>query len=291
MKNGFNGKVVWITGAGSGIGRAIALEFGRCGALVAVSGRRAERLQDVVQQLRKDGAEGLPVTCDVRQEGDLAQAVQTVVQRFGRLDVAVANAGFSVFGKVEKLTAVDWSRQLETNVVGAAQTARFALPELRRTRGRLGLIGSVLGLVAAPGFGAYTASKYAVRALGQTLAMELHGSGVSCTTVHPGFVASELVQVDNQGKFDPARKDRRPSMLIWPTDKAGRVVVKALRQRKREVVFTGHGRVGAWFGSHAPSLVHAAMTLPRFGAKRGRGNKEQGTRDKEPRTPRKYSSS
>jgi NAD(P)-dependent dehydrogenase (short-subunit alcohol dehydrogenase family) len=269
MNKGLEAKVVWITGAGSGIGRATALEFGRCGATVAVSGRRDERLQEVVEQLRQQGADALAVTCDVRQETDLAQAVQTVVERFGRLDIAVANAGFSVFGKVETLTAADWSRQFETNVVGAAQTARYALPELRRTRGRLGLIGSVLGLVAAPGFGAYTASKYAVRALGQTLAMELHGSGVSCTTVHPGFVASEITQVDNRGQFHPKRKDPRPSMIVWPADKAARVVVKALRQRKREVVFTGHGRLGAWFGAHAPSLVHAAMTLPRLGGKRG----------------------
>jgi short-subunit dehydrogenase len=139
-------------------------------------------------------------------------------------------------------------------------TARYALPYLRERKGRLALIGSVSSMLVAPGFGAYSASKYAVRAIGQALAAELHGSGVSCTTIHPGYIESEIAQVDNQGRFDASREDKRPKNLMWPADRAARVMVDAIAKRKREFVFTGHGKVGAFAGRHMPSLVHMGLT-------------------------------
>jgi NAD(P)-dependent dehydrogenase (short-subunit alcohol dehydrogenase family) len=201
----FADSVVWITGGGSGIGRAAALEFARQGADVAVSGRRVEKLQSVVADVERLGRRGMAVACDVCDEEQIAAAVEAVVGELGKLDVALANAGYSVAGAVEKLSASDWRRQFDVNVVGTALTARHALPHLRETKGRIGLIGSVAGFICSPKLAAYNASKYAVRALGQTLSLELAGSGVSCTTVHPGFVESEIAQVDNSGRHDPAR--------------------------------------------------------------------------------------
>ena len=116
---------------------------------------------------------------------------------------------------------------------------------------------------SSPGIGAYAASKFAVRAIGQTLAAELHGSGVSCTTIHPGYIESEIAQVDNQGRFDPQREDRRPKNLMWPADRAARAMVDAIAKRKREYTFTGHGKVGAFAGRHMPGLVHFGMTRNR----------------------------
>jgi len=263
MTTGFEGGVAWVTGASAGIGRAVALELARRGADVAVSARRIERLEALAAEIGKLGRRALAVACDVTHEDEIRKAAARVREVFGRLDVAVANAGFGVSGRIETLSADDWRRQLETNVIGVAITAREALPALRETRGRLALVGSVSGMLATPGSGAYCASKYAVRAIGQTLSLELHGSGVSCTTLHPGFVASEIAQVDNRGVFHPERTDRRPARLMWPTERAARVMVEAIRRRRREVVFTGHGRAAAFLGRHAPGLVHLAMT--RFG--------------------------
>ncbi len=260
MSHSYADQVAWITGGGSGIGRATALELGRRGAKVAVSGRRADRLAAVVSDLEAAGAEALAVSCDVRDEQQIEGAVKAVVDRFGKLDVVLASAGFSVAGKVVDLKGEDWRRQLETNVVGAALTVRHALPHLRKTKGRIGLIGSVASFLCQPKLAAYSASKFAVRAIGQTLAIELHGSGVSCTTIHPGFVDSEIAKVDNSGHFDPARNDRRPKNLMWPADQAAEVIVKALSRRKREVVFTAHGKVGAFVGQHWPGLAHLVMT-------------------------------
>jgi len=122
------------------------------------------------------------------------------------------------------------------------------------------LVGSVSGFVASPGMAPYHASKYAVRAIGQSLSMELAGSGVSCTSIHPGFVASEIAQVDNTGVFRPEVADRRPAKLMWPPDRAARVMAAAIVARRREFVFTFHGKVAAWLGMHAPWLVHAVAS-------------------------------
>ena len=259
MKACFQDKVVWITGGGSGIGRGLAVACAKQGADVAVSGRRLDRLQSVVDEVTALGRRGAAVQCDVSDDDSVKAAVEIVVKEFGKLDVAVANAGFSVDGRIERLSGDDWRRQLNTNVVGSAMTARFALPELRKTNGRMVFVASVMGMMCSPGMGAYSASKYALRALGQTLSMELKGSNVTCTTIHPGFVESEIDQVDNSGQFHPDREDSRPQKLMWKPEDAGRVMAKAIHKRKREFTFTAHGKVGAWIGRHAPGLLHLAM--------------------------------
>lgn len=261
--NRFADKVVWITGASSGIGRALALELAEQGADVAVSGRREERLAEVVAEIEDRGRRARAVVCDVTEEEQVARAADRVARELGRMDVAIANAGLSVSGTIESLSAADWRRQLDTNVIGLALTARYALPHLRETAGRLVLVGSVTSMVASPKSGAYSASKHAVRAIGATLSLELHGTGVTCTTLHPGFVESEIAQVDNEGTFHPEREDRRPRRLMWPTDRAAAVMARAIDRRKRELVFTKHGKLAGFLGRHAPALVHLAQRRQR----------------------------
>lgn len=256
----FEDKVAWVTGSGAGIGRAVALELARQGAHVALSGRREAPLQAVAQQIRALGREALVLPCDVTHEAEVQAAVAAIVARHGRLDVAVANAGYAAVGTVEATGLDVWRAQLEVNVIGAVATARHALPELRRTEGRLALVGSVAAFLPIAGQGPYAASKAALASLGATLSTELAGSGVSCTTVHPGFVASEIVQVDNLGRHVGGRRDRRPKALLWQPEAAARVIVEGLAARERELVFTGHGRLAALLGRHAPGLVHGLLT-------------------------------
>jgi NAD(P)-dependent dehydrogenase (short-subunit alcohol dehydrogenase family) len=260
MASSYAGQVVWITGGGTGIGRALALEAARQGADVAVSGRRAEPLDEVAAAVRALGRRALAVAGDVVDEEACRATVARIVAELGRLDVAVANAGYGASGAFERLAMADWRRQFDVNVFGLLHTVYAALPELQKTGGRLALVSSVLGLVTLPGQGPYAASKFAVRAIGLTLAQELHGSGVSVTTIYPGFVESDIARTDNQGRFDAARKDPRPAKLMWPADRAARVMLRAISRRQREMVFTGHGKAGAFFGKHFPGLVHFVMT-------------------------------
>lgn len=247
--------VVWITGASSGLGRAMALEFARRGATVAVSARRMDLLQALVTELETAGYKSRAFHCDVLNEASIAGCANAIVEAFGKLDVVVANAGFGVMGSIEELSAEEWSRQLAGNVTGLALTCKHALPHLRKTRGRVALVGSVGAFLPGPGIGAYSASKAAVHSIGETFQVELSGSGVSCTTLHPGFVESNITRIDNAGNFHPDRMDPRPVKLMWPTDKAARSMVHAIAKRKKVHVFTGHGKVLVLIGRYLPGLA------------------------------------
>lgn len=252
----FQDQVVWITGASAGIGRELARQLADEGAQVAVSARREDRLHAVVADIEARGRQGLAVACDVTDEQAVARAADLVVEHFGRLDVAIANAGFGVVGPIEELSAEDWRRQFDVNVVGLAITVRHALPHLRKTAGRMVLIGSVASMVTRTNTGPYSASKAAVRMIGHTLAMELHGSDVSSITIHPGFVESDIARTDNEGVYHPDAEDPRPAKLMWPTDRAARAMLHAIHKRKREYVFTGHGKFFGFLARHWPALMH-----------------------------------
>lgn len=250
-----NENVVWITGASSGIGKAMAFEWARLGYKVVLSARRIELLEEIAIEIKNSGGEALVVPVDIMEEKSIENAVQSIITTWGRLDVAVANAGFGVFGSIDKLTAKDWNRQLQGNVTGLALTVKYALPHLKQNQGRIGLVGSVGAYLPNPNVGAYGASKAAVHSIGLTLQVELMGTGVSCTTLHPGFVVSEIARIDNEGMWHPGRPDPRPANLMWPTDKAAKVMAKAIIKRKRNYIFTTHGRVFVWLQRWIPGLL------------------------------------
>jgi short-subunit dehydrogenase len=248
-------QVVWITGASSGLGKGMALEFASKGAILAISARRIDLLEEVVAEIKSKGGKAKAYLCDVLISQSIEECLEKIIQDFGKLDVAVANAGYGALGKIEDLTEADWNRQLAVNVTGLALTCKFALPHLRKTKGRLALIGSVAAFVPNPGVGAYGASKAAVHNIGESLQVELKGSGVSCTTIHPGFVESNIARVDNEGTFHPDRQDPRPSNLMWTTEKAAKVMVEAIERRKKVFVFTGHGKILVSISKLSPSLI------------------------------------
>jgi short-subunit dehydrogenase len=252
--------VIWITGASSGIGKSMAFEWTRLGYKVVLSARRKELLDKVADEIRHSGGEAMVIPCDIMEETSIENAVHQIIKIWGRLDVVIANAGFGVFGSMEKLTGKDWNRQLQGNVTGLALTVKYALPHLKKNNGRIGLVGSVGAYLPNPNLGAYGASKAAVHSIGQTLQVELMGTGVSCTTLHPGFVVSEIARIDNDGVWHPNRPDPRPSNLIWPTDKAARVMVKAILKRKRNYVFTGHGKILVWLQRWFPGLMRVIIS-------------------------------
>jgi NAD(P)-dependent dehydrogenase (short-subunit alcohol dehydrogenase family) len=258
----FDGQVVWITGGGSGIGRACAVEFAQQGARVAVSGRRVEKLQDAVAAVQAVGGEAMAVACDVTDEASCTEAVAGIVKAWGRLDVAVANAGYAAAGWATALTVADWRRQFETNVFGVLNTAYASLPELEKQRGRLVLVGSVVCFFTPPKLAPYAASKAAVRAIGDGLSLELERSGVSVTTLCPGYVESEIQQVDNHGVHSPDRPIRKPA-LMWPADRAARSIVKAVHRRKRIAPITGHAHVLIRLARWVPGVLR--LVVGRFG--------------------------
>jgi short-subunit dehydrogenase len=262
----FAGNAVFITGASSGIGAALAREFAGEGADVALVARRVDRLEALASEIGKTGRRAVVIACDVTRDGDLERAAGQARAALGKLDVVVANAGFGVTGKLETLALDDYRRQLETNVFGVLRTVYATLDDLKKTRGRLVLIGSVSGHVAVPGSSAYSMSKFAVHGLAASLGHELAPYGVAVTLISPGFVESEISQVDNRGVWRPQASRRPiPASLVMATPTAARKIVSAVARRRREVVITGFGKAAVVLQRHAPWLL--AAVIRRFGIK------------------------
>jgi short-subunit dehydrogenase len=204
---GLSGSVTFITGASSGIGAAVAREAARQGADVVLTARREERLRSLSAEIEAMGRRALAVRCDVTRDGDLEAAVSRARDAFGRIDHVIANAGFGVVGPFSKLGLDDYRRQFETNVFGVLRTVAATREELIATRGCLAIIGSVNGFVAFPRSAPYSMSKFAVHALASSLWFELRPHGVGVVLVAPGFVESEIRQVDNRGVHHPHARE------------------------------------------------------------------------------------
>ncbi len=250
-----NGKVVLITGASSGIGAAMAREFARRGADVVLMARRKERLEALALEVRARGRRALCFRCDVTVDGDLEAGVAQTLEELGRIDYVVANAGFGVAGAVHKLTLEDYRRQFETNVFGVLRTVHATRDALIASRGSLAIIGSVMSYLTLPISSPYAMSKHAVRALAGSLRGEMAKYGVAVTLIAPGFVDSEIRQVDNEGQYSESNRDPVPAWLSVDTDKATAKIVKGIIKRKRVAVITGHGKVLVFLERHAPWLV------------------------------------
>jgi NAD(P)-dependent dehydrogenase (short-subunit alcohol dehydrogenase family) len=267
----FAGKVALVTGASTGIGRALALELAREGADVAVAARRAELLEKVVRDVEGLGRKALALKCDVTREDEVRAAVAAAASRFGALDVVVANAGFGVVGPVEGLSSDDFRRQFDTNVFGVIHTVKAALPELEKSKGRLALVGSVSGHVTVPGTAAYSMSKYAVRSLAEALFHELRPKGVAVTLISPGFVESDFRQVDNRGVHHPGSGDPVPRWLVMTKEVAARKIARAIANRRREIVLTGHGKLAVFVQRHFPWVMSLFFRFSGYKARREPG--------------------
>lgn len=233
---------------------------------MALAARRLDRLDALAAEIAKTGRRAVVSPCDVTRDGDLERAVDRARTAFGKLDVVVANAGFGVSGALESLSLDDYRRQLETNVFGVLRTIYATLQDLKKTRGRLVLMGSVSGHVGVPGSSAYSMSKFAVHGLAASLGHELAPYGVAVTLISPGFVESEIRQVDNRGVWH-AEAPRRPipPSIVMATPTAARKIVSAVARRRREAVITGFGKTAVFLQRHLPGAL--AVTIRRFGIK------------------------
>lgn len=175
-----------ITGASSGIGEAVARAFARDGLHVVLAARRRERLDAIAADIADTGGRATAVTCDVTAPTDVEAVVAAALQRTGRLDVMVCNAGLGYNGRLEETTADDMRRLMEVNFFGTFHAARAAVTHFRAVgRGHLFIVSSIVGRKGVPRMGAYAATKFAQAGLGESVRAELAGTGVHVTMVYP----------------------------------------------------------------------------------------------------------
>jgi NADP-dependent 3-hydroxy acid dehydrogenase YdfG len=261
MNRTLSGKVILVTGASAGIGEALAREAAAQGAAVVLAARRLDRLQRIAAELQQAGGQALAVACDVTRDGEVEAAVRAALDRFGRLDVVLANAGFAVSGALARIHLDDYRRQMELNLFGVLRTIYATLPALTESRGALGIVGSANGYLSVAGASAYCASKHAVRSLATCLRHELRPRGVSVTHLAPGFITSELRQIDNLGQHHAEARDPVPRWLQMPAPRAARQMLAAVMRRRAEKIVTFHARAAIFLERHAPWLVSAVLRL------------------------------
>ena len=190
------GAVVAVTGASAGIGRECVLAFAREGARLAAAARRLDRLEALAAEVRALGAEVLVMKTDVGDAVDVKRFVQAIVERFGRLDVLVNNAGCGVRGTVEETPASAYERLMRVNYLGTVYGCQAAIPIMRRQgAGVIVNVSSIVGHRALPTGGAYAATKAAQISLTEALRAELKGTGVFACSVHPIGTTTEFGEV------------------------------------------------------------------------------------------------
>ena len=253
MTRELRGAVVAVTGASAGIGRESVLAFARAGARVAAGARRLDRLEALAAEVRALGAEVLVVQTDVGDVDEVKRFVQAAVDRFGRLDVLVNNAGYGVRGKVEETPLSAYERLMRVNYLGTVYGCLAAVPIMRgQGAGVIINVSSIVGHRSLPTGGAYAATKAAQISLTEALRVELRGTGVHVCTVHPVGTQTEFGEV-------AARESGTPAVAagVGPQQSARTVaeaIVRCAQRPRPEVYPYPLSRAIVWLAALAPGL-------------------------------------
>jgi NAD(P)-dependent dehydrogenase (short-subunit alcohol dehydrogenase family) len=223
-----NGPVVLLSGASSGIGAALAVELARsCGARLGLLARRAELVEEVGRQVEAAGGEALALPADVTDPAAVAEAARLLVERWGPVDIAIANAGVGDPMPMARFSAERAAWLMRVNWEGAMNVFGAVLPSMwERRAGQIVGVSSIAGARGLPQSGPYCASKAALSTMLEAMRLELAPRGVAVTAVHPGYVTTPMTA-----------KNRFPMPFIWPVEKAARVMAQGIIRRRREVNF------------------------------------------------------
>jgi short-subunit dehydrogenase len=240
--NYWSNKVVMITGASSGIGRALAVEIGRHGAKLGLIARRAEVINEVVREVEAAGGKAMALPADVQQANSISAAANKLRADLGQIDVLIANAGIGPTRDAANFSAAEVSDVINVNVIGASNSVAAVIPEMvERGSGQLVAISSLAAYRGLPRSAAYCASKAAVSAFFESLRLDLAPRGIDVTIIHPGFIKTPLTQ---------GRDAHMP--FLMELDDAVRKMVRAIGRRRKRYSFP-------W---QLASIVRAGMLMP-----------------------------
>ncbi len=252
MKN----KIVVITGASSGIGKALAYEFGGKGACVVLAARNLEKLTEIVQDLEKLGIQAIAVKTDVTIESDCRNLIETTIQNFGRIDVMINNAGISMRALFIDLQLDVMRRLMDTNYWGTVYCSKFAIPHLLKTSGSLVGVISIGGFIGMPGRSGYAASKFAVRGFLDTVRVESRKTGLHVLLAAPGFTTSNIRLAALTADGSPQGETPRDENHMMSAEAVARHIYHAVVRRKRQLVLTFfEGKFTVFLGKFVPRYL------------------------------------
>lgn len=234
--------VAIVTGASSGIGMETALALARRGFAVVLAARRAERLAEVARRCQAAGGAAVAAATDVASQRQVEDLVAGAVDRFGRVDVMVNNAGHGVFARVHETTDAQMRRIFDVNFFGVFYGCKAVAPVMIRQRaGHIFNVSSVIGKRGSPFHGAYCATKFAVCGLTDSLRVELAGYGVRVTCVCPATTATEFFQHSDRGR--KAAEGYAKVQRVAPASVVGRKIAATVGKSTPELVFTAGGKL------------------------------------------------
>lgn len=248
-------KVVVVTGASSGIGRASALEFARNGYSVVLFARQADKLREVEEEITGFGGLAVSVSGDVSREDDCIRMIESAIGRFGRIDVLINNAGLSMRALFEQVDLEVIRRLMDVNFWGTVYCTKYALPHLLKSRGSVVGVSSIAGKVGLPGRSGYSASKFAMEGFLETLRTENLRKGLHVLVACPGFTASNIrkssLTTDGSAQGESPRNE---SKMMTSEEVAGHIY-HAVLKRKRDLVLTGNGRLTVFLSRFFPAWL------------------------------------
>jgi NADP-dependent 3-hydroxy acid dehydrogenase YdfG len=256
-------RVVAITGASAGIGRAVAVRLAREGAAIVASARRSDRLDQLTTEIQAGGGTALAVTADVTREDDMVRLVAAGVERFGRLDVVICNAGLGIEGSADDISVAHMQKMMDVNYLGTFLAARAALPVFRRQgRGHLLFVSSIVGKRGVPRMGAYSATKFAQVGLAESLRAELAGENIHVSVVFPVSTDSEFTDVMLR-ESGSASRSRGPRQTV---ERVAEAIARCVAHPVPEVYPYRLSRGLGILNALAPALCDRVIS--RFGRRR-----------------------
>jgi NAD(P)-dependent dehydrogenase (short-subunit alcohol dehydrogenase family) len=259
MKN-FEGKVVVITGSSMGIGKAIAEKLAAKGARLVLNSRGETLLEAVRKDFASRGHEVLAVPADVANLEDCKKIVDAAIQRFGRIDYLINNAGVNMRGRVEDILPEALRIVMDVNYNGALFMTRLCLPHLKASRGGVLFISSLAGIHGLPLHTPYSAAKMALRALAEGLRAELFGTGVYVGITYVGLTQNEPGKTIYNGVGERIPKEDVSVFGLQPIPEVAEGIVRMISQRKFQHTFTFLGKLHALLNRISPELVQYILT-------------------------------
>lgn len=255
----FKDKVVVITGASSGIGEALAYEFGRLGAKVVCAARTTDALEHVAGNIIRDGGKAISVTADVSREEDCRELIGAAVLAYGGVDVLVCNAGISMRAVLDDVDLKVLKRLMDINFWGTVYCVKHALPYLQKAKGSIVGVSSVAGLHGLPGRTGYSASKYAMTGFLETVRIENLEKGLHVMVACPGFTATNVRFTALTKDGTPQGKTPREEGKMMSPEEVARRIVKGIRRRKRFLLMEWEGRSTYFMKRFAPRFLDKAF--------------------------------
>jgi len=262
-----NNKVIIITGGSSGIGKALALEYGRLGAHIVITGRNEVNLQEATEELKNMGISVIGIPCDSGLEKETRSMIKNVVDQFGRIDLLINNAGISMRSMFEDVSIDVLKTVMDINFWGTVYATQAALPYLKESKGGIIGISSIAGYRGLPVRSGYSASKFAMNGFLEALRTELLHSGVHVLIACPGFTASNIRNSSLNAEGNITGETMREEDKMMSADEVALKIIHAYQQKKKTLIMTFQGKLtvflNKWMNGLMDTLVYNALKKER----------------------------